>query len=144
MGCDIHLHIEVKVRGEWHHLSAPYVDRSYRLFGYMAGVRDDSVEPVSLPKGFPPDATTLTKIDYERWERDAHSVSWLGVEEIGILRDRIQKDPDVGGNFSWDLEHSILHTYLFGNSLDGWYKYPEEDYRKMGVEDVRLVFWFDN
>lgn len=32
--------------------------------------------------------------------------------------------------------------YVFGNSLAGFTKYPED--RLDGLEDIRLVFWFDN
>ncbi len=54
MGCDIHCHIEIKVEGTWHHYSAPNVDRSYRLFARMAGVRNTGgVKPIAPNRGLP-------------------------------------------------------------------------------------------
>jgi hypothetical protein len=125
MGCDIHVHIELKIGGEWRHYNAPAVGRNYTLFGFMAGVRDKSVEPVSEPKGLPNDASIITKMRFASWGDDAHSVSWLGKDEIDVLRTKLEKH--YGEDFRYDLEHNIFHTYLFDNNID-----------------VRIVFWFDN
>jgi hypothetical protein len=148
MGCDIHLHIEVKLNGKWEHYGAPNVSRWYLLFEKMAGVRGEPENAISLPKGLPDDLTTLTRYSSERWDGDGHSHSWLGIEEIMLLEDwlKTQKSewrthsPDA----SVDLEHHVLHTYLFGNSFTGPKRYPEDDQSRPGVEDVRFVFWFDN
>lgn len=40
MGCDIHLHAEVKIKNAWHHYAHPSVPRSYPLFSIMAGVHE--------------------------------------------------------------------------------------------------------
>ncbi len=37
MGCDIHLHTEVKIANVWHRYGCPSVDRNYRVFAKMAG-----------------------------------------------------------------------------------------------------------
>lgn len=62
MGCDIHLHTEVKINGVWHHMGAPSVPRNYRLFAKMAGVRGIET-PIAEPRGLPGDATLLTRRD---------------------------------------------------------------------------------
>ncbi|KKK61066.1 hypothetical protein LCGC14_3018060, partial [marine sediment metagenome] len=86
MGCDIHAHIEIKVGGEWHHYSQPMVDRDYRLFTRMAGVRKSDVEPISAPRGLPQDITFTTRFDAEQhWGEDGHSHSWLSCKELAAL-----------------------------------------------------------
>ena len=146
MGCDIHFHSEVKIGGKWHHHSEHSIRRNYALFAKMAGVRnyDDSIIPISKPKGIPQDATDLTKLHVKRWEGDGHSHSWLNAEEITELHDwiRERKNGSVFGDDGWRFEHQNF-PYFMGNHLSGFHKYPE-DYKGTGVEDVRYIFFFDN
>lgn len=137
MGCDIHLHIEVKINGVWHHYGAPNVARDYKLFERIAGVRGKVEKAISAPRGMPSDATVLTQFDNERGGCDWHSHSWLGAREIALLEDWLFENVKRS-----DLEHYILHSYLFGNSFAAVHQYPTR--REKGVEDVRFVFWFDN
>ena len=142
MGCDIHMHIEVKVDGVWNYYGGPKVSRNYWLFANMAGVRNYwDIKPICEPKGLPDDATEITKIHYGIWDGDAHSTSWLGPAEVVELRKRLQAAKDI----EWpenDLEYGILHAYLPENpisiaeGLDATDSFP--------AEDLRLVFWFDN
>lgn len=153
MGCDIHLHVEIKLKNSdnsdsWLHYNHPKIDRWYKLFAKMANVRNydeyGPIESISQPKGFPHDASLTTKFDYNnRWGSDAHSASWLNSEEIRQLTvwyDKNLKDKDYIHGFENEF------GYLFGNSFKHFleYKdnpnggYPEE------LEDVRFVFWFDN
>lgn len=139
MGCDIHLHIEVKLRDNWEHYGVPSIDRRYRMFEKMAGVRGEIKNAIVPPKGLPGDMTALTKESAKRWESDGHSYSWLDVDEICQLEDWLHQQD--GGPFENDLEHSILNTYLFGNSFTGLKRYPGDT--RTDVTDVRFVFWFD-
>lgn len=140
MGCDIHLHTEVKINGVWHHYGAPSIDRSYQLFGKMAGVRGDT-EPVSPPKGLPPDMSPVTAFAYVQWDADAHTASWLNAEEIENVctwaNDRFS--PTDKAWLDWE---TLEIGYLFGNSWSGYIRYPSD--RPEGLEDIRWVFWFDN
>ena len=142
MGCDIHLHTEVKINGEWQHYSVCHVTRNYALFALMADVRNDgSIEPVSLQKGLPMNMTPLTKFDYQDWKLDAHSSSWLTASEIKELHEKC-KELNI---FKYDRSmfgFSDSFGYLFGNDWSGFIKYPDE--RLEGLEDVRFIFWFDN
>lgn len=141
MGCDIHLHIEIKTNGAWHHYAALMIERSYALFAKMAGVRTDTPsEAISAPRGIPEDVTEITKYDFTKWEADAHSASWFGIPDIMALEDWLKTES--GGMAGKSLEYSILRTYLFGNHFSTNVRWPEEkiDF----VEDVRFVFWFDN
>lgn len=147
MGCDIHLHIEIKLEGVWQHYGCPQIPRIYHLFGKMAGVRDHTVDPITEKKGLPPDITLVTHADYfgstdpkAKETRDNwHSESWLNKSEIEQLSKWL--DEEMGGiQYERDLEHNILHSYLFGNAFWG-----DSEFKPRGiVEDVRFVFWFDN
>ena len=147
MGCDIHFHIEVKVGGKWEHYAAPSVERWYKFFGLLAGVRDKEVASVSVPKGFPKDASIVTKICYEDEKLDAHTVSWLDHNEIMKVEDALDEwraDADNTDFAAYDLEWGILHTYLVGNSFTAHWRYDDDRYLPEGIDDVRWVFWFDN
>jgi hypothetical protein len=136
MGCDIHLHTEVKIDGVWHHYSAPNVDRNYSLFWKMAGVRGrgtDDFEPIARPRCLPADVTAITRIDASRM--DGHSHSWLSAAEIQQLEDWVESR-------GWDRDHCWFTKNwgrLFGGSYSGFTKYPND----RCVDDVRFVFWFD-
>lgn len=146
MGCDIHAHTEIKINGRWHHFNALYISRSYTLFSRMANVRnyaDSEIEPISDPRGLPADITFETNFDYNHMKEDAHSASWLSGTEVAALGEwyeakRKEMNPEDSNFYSF--EHQVV-GYIFGN---GWdiQKYPQ-DYPK-GVEDARLIFWFDN
>ena len=135
MGCDIHLHTEIKLNGKWQHMSAPHIRRDYRWFSHMAGVRNnDDITPISEPKGLPSDASEVTKFDADRWDGDGHNHSYLTADEIVEMENRIKDMDDHFPERQWG--------YLFGNSWGGFKEYPEDV--PEGIEDVRFVFWFDN
>lgn len=143
MGCDIHAHLEVKIEGIWHHYSTPNIRRNYNLFAKMAGVRNytegpDAIVPISNPKGLPEQMSFITWFDYKmRWESDGHSMSWLDGDELDYLESWFDSQQQKDEIFAF----SRMFGYLFGNGFNVK-KYPS-DYPK-GVEDARLVFWFDN
>lgn len=136
MGCDIHLHGEVKIDGVWHCCSTPNIQRWYGLFAKMADVRNGfDIIPISTPKGFPDDASIVTKKNYEYWDCDAHSASWLSFDEIRQVHEWIveMKEKKEPGVFS---PVSNVWGYLFDN--DWGLNMPKF------IEDARFVFWFDN
>lgn len=144
MGCDIHAHIEIRYNGKWEHYAMPRIRRNYALFGIMAGVRGDET-PIVEPKGIPDDLSLVTKMDWDRWNGDAHSASWFNEEEIDKLVEWLgtQSGGELGSHP--DLEWDILNrTYMFGNSITAFKHYNDTDYVPKGVDAVRLVFWFDN
>ena len=139
MGCDIHPHFEVKINGKWEHYNSPQIYRFYILFGKMAGVRDDSVEPIHPPKGLPNDISVVTAWEAESWDTDGHTHSWFNAYQIAELMDFHES------LFEPDERYKVSHNqwgYLFGNGWECWARYPED--RPKGIEDIRLVFWFDN
>ena len=141
MGCDIHVHVEVKIRGEWMHLSAIEMSRNYALFARMADVRNyGDVTPMAPARGLPDDTTFLTKFDSDRWSTDAHSHSHLSAAEMADLSDwwaEFCKAEGISGSWFEDR-----FGWIFNSSWSGFTRYPED--RPRGVEDARCVFWFDN
>ena len=124
MGCDIHCHSEVKIAGVWHHLNEIDVNRDYYLFSRLADVRQQLDTPQQYPvRGFPNDATLITRLDYESQGDDAHTPSWISAEEVEDL-------------------HEWYEEKVFGYLL-GW-NWMDEQLKDKGVEDARVVFWFDN
>jgi len=153
MGCDIHIHTEIKVGGVWHHFSQPRQPRAYWLFALMAGVRTSEVVPQRMfpQRGLPDDISFTTKLCYEDAEESyyPHGQSWLtGMEMAKVIEeyDRLRtKDAEQRNDKSrfFSLEHESF-GYLFGN---GWAFDPNEKDSEAYpecIEDVRVVFWFDN
>lgn len=133
MGTDAHVFLEVKLNGVWHLHSHPITPRNYRLFGIMAGVRDNSVDPVCEPKGLPDDLSVVTQYYVKYWEGDFHTASWFTVDELNHLFRKCEDAELISASsisFNW-------LGYVFGNDCNSM-KYQEL------AEDIRLVFWFDN
>ena len=133
MGCDIHMHTEIKVKGKWIHWNQPRIDRSYQLFGLLAGVRQKPDEQISEPRGLPKDISETIKIHADYWEGDGHSHSWINSKEASWIIDKYFK-PSSENMF----EHDGF-GYLFGY---GWEIEYQEEWPD-NVEDYRWVFWFD-
>lgn len=133
MGCDIHLHTEVKIDGIWHHMGNPSIPRYYDLFAKIAGVRGDA-EPVNFKAGIPDDATFLTKIDYQHEGSDAHTPVTLDEKFIREVCQWYEINSE---------NHRCLEFhagYLFGND---WSAQKISGTDKQ-VEAVRWIAWFDN
>lgn len=137
MGCDVHIHQEVKINGKWEHYRETRIPRNYETFAKMAGVRGEA-EPIAEPRGLPDDVTVMTQFCSDYDGADGHTHTWLGAAEIAELEEFIE---DKMGENKWRIEMDGW-GWLFGNSWGGWTKWPDE--RPKGVEDIRFVFWFDN
>jgi len=148
MGCDIHLHSEVKRKGVWQHHSEAKIKRNYAFFTKIAGVRNDfegQIQTISAPRGLPIDATELTLLHSEKYGTAGHSHSWLSANEISMLHKWIRYDDqskDYFGEHPFKWEHDNL-PYFMGNLMSGFIDFPE-DWETYGIEDVRYVFFFDN
>lgn len=148
MGCDIHLHTEVKIGDVWYTYSSPFPQRSYALFGKMAGVRG-SETPVSPPKGLPKDMGVVTALSAKEWGADGHSHSWLNAEEIAAVHDWQEERMNAWRKENPKSDYTYPEKewgYCFGSGWDAFHKYkglyghsiPKK------VQDIRWVFWFDN
>ena len=137
MGCDIHVHIEIKVSGQWHHYNQPYLNRNYNLFAKIAGVRGDGTEEAIAPdRGIPEDATFTTLFEYNHRKDDYYSMTWLSLEEIAELEEWYKIHVRGGISFNHDGIN-----YLCGSSFSFFLKHREE--YPPELEDARMVCWFD-
>ena len=104
------------------------------LFGLMAGVRNQNnqVNPIAEPRGLPEDVTSLTKFESDYWSGDGHSHSHLSLDEMIFVETEMKRLDIFNTGFG----------YIFGYNVDDYRKYPEDI--PEGVNDVRIVFWFDN
>lgn len=137
MGCDIHLHIEVKIDGTWQHYANPWVGRSYDLFTLLAGIRSTgNFKPIAEPKGLPADCNPLTRfiLDYA----DFHSHSHLDIKDLARANKRWVK---YHGSEDYTIWKAMFEDPYF---LDNWQDpFPFKD-RNPKIEDIRIVFAFDS
>lgn len=167
MGCDIHMHVEIR-NLRWHatdewmcadyfsildptnpdckpRLEEIYGYRNYALFAVLADVRNGGYPCISYPKGLPDDACPYVKEDYESWRSDAHSCSYLTLGELV----RFQKSVGPVNDFGYDILEPLIvrlkqradeFNLIYNFEWDG--ELAEDTLKKM--EDIRIVFWFDN
>lgn len=146
MGCDIHMHIEIKQGGKWHLWSQCSMNHHYELFSLLAGVRqeDDSPRPIAKPRGIPADVSEVVKRHSDYWGETGHSHSYLSAKEWVKVVKYAEKQGWASSTrrnpFDWETDEI---GYVYGNAVSGFAQYPEE-WKHTGIEDIRLVFWFDN
>lgn len=152
MGCDIHIVCEVKqvgagwvsvkdaifdnhyadIIGQPAKTCSPFDFRDYDMFACLAGVRNDyhAAMPISEPKSLPNDASAYTMELYNDWIGDAHGASYL------TLRELVEFDYSQQFGTSGKTYREIIGGKFFA------------DIEKMkelgGLDDVRVVFFFDN
>lgn len=157
MGCDIHAFVEKRNGDSWKFIELdpePFDCRDYRLFGFLADVRNYSHSPViSKRRGIPGDASehVLEMNDY--WDSDGHSHTWLLLRELldfdynqEIWDQRVMKQdgPNSWNGAALAEEGEGAHLRL-GVFLGEWYFKELNRFKQLGPpEDTRIVFWFDN
>lgn len=89
MGTDLHMVVEAMDRNyetgrdEWQCVigrEGSYCERDYILFSVLAGVRQEDVEPIALPRGLPEDLSQAARKELE--DTADHSHSWLTLAEV--------------------------------------------------------------
>lgn len=158
MGCDIHIWAERKVAtgyevvtdAKFSHGPAPFDWRAYWMFGFLAGVRNYSgIPPLAEPRGIPSNVSQDVADDYEMWDADAHSASWLSVEELMAfdytapvedLRVTVQTSWGLDGGGTAAPGGGKMTTYqdFLGDAFLSDLKVLAD----IGAD--RIVFWFDN
>lgn len=131
MGCDIHATIESKERwggGRWYGTASNItIDSSYALFTVLANVRNmhelrgENHIPISELRGTPTNKSYIHSELIESREGDGHSASWVTFKEL--------------------KEHKTEWT---GYKTEDFYRFMEIVAQRLGEENVRLVFFFDN
>ena len=155
MGCDIHIVVERNwickwvgmhtdrgiPRGGYNGEGADWFSpdigrRDYPFFARLAGVRGDGPEPLGLPH----DPSDLTLVLAKEWEGSGHSFSYLPLKEF------------AGRWCAGDAEFLATMTAerlkgerrAYARLLDRASIGVFSAYDDMDVDDVRIVFWFDN
>ena len=126
MGTDIHCHIEIKIEGRWEHYSNPIILRNYEMFGWLAGVRGPELQKIT-PLALPEDINTVTRYHLEMYRESRHNSGCLNHEQMVAWIKEFTEELDEG--------HHPGLGYFYDNS---WRYIPK------GIEDVRMIFFFDN
>lgn len=140
MGCDIHAMVEVRIDpyklnekwpddngvwGWWMGAGEVFIDRDYELFASLAGVRNTmAITPIAPARGIPEEPSELYRAWKRMWGDDAHSHSWVTVEELTAM-EGLQR----GG--AAKTVRRIIRTMRKLEQLHD-------------ASDVRLAFFFDN
>lgn len=171
MGCDIHLYIEKKIGGKWipaqgfvqtdeDRIDVPYHDRfndrDYELFGFLAGVRSPENQHFE-PKGFPKDASKEVRTRFEVWGCDAHTPSYLTLEELKavdwgktkvkinhlFLTSQLEKFRESVA--AGKPDYSLITTWCSATNQDGW-EYAELEFpiKYQFARFFDLVFWLNS
>lgn len=153
MGCDIHTHAEKRIEGKWRRIARlePFESRTYGTFAFLAGVRNYSgVKPIAEGRGIPEDASEGTRDEHESWGVDAHSASWLSLEELlafdynAEMEDRRytrQEGPNAwNGGATCEPGQGKRQTWR--EFLGECFFMDLDQLKAEGAE--RVVFWFDN
>jgi hypothetical protein len=152
MGADIHSHVEVFRDGAWRKATGnlfptnearygerpdePFPHRNYRMFGFLAGVRDHDIPPITQPRGLPDDVSPEVRADHgpdDVHDGDGYfSASWLTVAEL------LDEDP-------YDRTFlSAEGTTTVRDYLDEWFFERVAELTAIGDPKLtRVVFWFD-
>ena len=134
MATDIWIHIEHKSRKTNNYVYDYEADgdRIYALFGALAGTRGSFY--LYDPRGLPKDISPEVLAEYQSWEEDAHTPSWLTTKELRKCLDmtinELSKEYDIKEVKSWLKSYEGIYEYM---------KYSEDE-----GEPSRIVFWFDN
>ena len=131
MGCDIHPHLEVKVDGTWlPSLIELESSRHYAWFEFLVGVRArHGWTPHHTSRGLPLDVSSVVRKDFEAWEGDAHTPSYITKRELA----------DIPRDLHLPFYDNTLKPIgeLFEAYLNNWCEVMQH------FEDARVVFWFD-
>jgi len=147
MGCDIHAFLEIKIDDKWEHYAPLPLKRDYDFFGKLAGVRVKKYDPIAAGRGLPKGVSKTTDFHLIDMEGDDHSHSWISAQELYALKQWLkERESDYPwGDYRDGKDRKEYHDFglwLFENSISGFIEYPED--RPKGLQDIRMVFWFDN
>ncbi len=172
MGCDIHMHVEIRENNEWHYFqgehfslsdwekeytgqskgNVPFDWRHYKMFAFLAGVRGTLTPIKEATYSLPEDVSDAVK---NEWDDDnGHSISYLTARELFEFdyskdidtltnKRRILTEKTKVKNYTYD---SIEETYydILGGPDAMFFTHVKELAELGDLDDVRIVFWFDN
>ncbi len=140
MGCDIHFHVEVKLKEKWEHLCSIKIDRDYDLFSLLVNDYPRSngkIKGIYGKRGYPEDINELTKFLIS--EAGCHTHSYLYPTEIKKFAPK-ETQKNIYLLF---CKHVESCTYRNGD-IAFWLIDECSDISDFSDENVRFVFGFDN
>jgi hypothetical protein len=111
-----------------------YQGRNYELFGVLAGVRDNSMNPIDEPRGIPDDISNETRKEYELWGRDAHTPTYFTLNELLDFYHKKKKHQETLDLFLNGIKERFYQEFFL----------ISEGRNKDFEEKFRVIFWFDN
>lgn len=169
IGCDIYGFLEVRDReGIWRFKGKIPEDRDYDWFGVLAGIRNyANVPSIAEPRGLPINISARGTKRIARWDGlDGYNCSWLTLEDFSeydwnqVYTDgRISKVDRKTGREIWksvsfsvrnpepDLYEYKHLSHTVGDLITSdWERFLDKMEilaSKRGLENVRIIFWFD-
>jgi hypothetical protein len=155
MGCDIHAYTEIKDKTNQNWFLAAtyyqkpnenkqyqemYLGRDYLMFAQLANVRNYDDQPViSMPRDLPRDCSDEVRQLSNNWGIDGHSHSYL---TLGELKDWIAQHPTVQYEDDHNPEPNPINRII--KHINQTCALFEMDNKCTNINDIRIVFWFDN
>lgn len=167
MGCDIHAYLEKQniTTKQWIMIGEVSIHQYYDIFALLHGVRDyfRAIPIVPRERGLPSDLSKDIENEWERWEGDGHSASYLTLEDWDQYPYWNNPFPDTrqpkgSGNTSCSKSGGIDHLdQEIINPINYNTMTPDEVVKNHGdindciiqmreitkTNPVRLIFWFD-
>lgn len=129
MGCDIHLHAEMRINGRWEYAGSVEVGRCYTSFGKIAGVRDNNQTQLTYPNGLPEDVNPMTR--FLIMKTTDHSCGFMEGKHLKKYttwaRSDKREEPviDIVKELKWSFGYEIDEKVIYS-------------------KDFRLVYGFDS
>ena len=133
MSRDIHMHMEIKIRGKWEHYRHSREPKDCRFHDHMM----DRVTDLKFE--VPEDLSQITMLNLKYWVGDAHHIGILGLEAIAEVEAWFNGLLAQGGIHNYDNKP---FGYLLGMRWKSLVAYPSE--LPFEIEDARIIYWFDN
>lgn len=159
MGCDIHLYVEDKNESTGKYTFVPNFfpldSRNYWIFSLLGNVRNTSIlkfKPLSNNRGIPDDCSPKVKKSYSDWDLDAHSASYLNVEELAAIDFNLSLKHFISNEITPAYEQSFRANLFNIHSIDTLTLAQTLGEEFMGelrqlfriAPKGRIIFWFDN
>lgn len=142
-------------------LISPFDWRSYSMFSFLAGVRNScDVIPIKEPTySLPEDISEYIKSEWEEnWKGDGHSISFLTIRELiefdynknidsdtNSRRILVEKIPNNNTTYNGNNDDFFSDYYdLLGGPDSMFFTHLKELCKLGSLDDVRIIFWFDN
>ncbi len=145
---------ELRLEHEW------YPGRNYNEFAILANVRNgrgfagiktgEGFNPIADPKGLPKDVSDDVASDSRAYGSDGHSHSWLTLKEL-IATPEYWDQKTVFEGEAKEYAYRECAVYILTRLIPAiedvrsdWAIRMSHQGGDLTLDDVRIVFWFDN